>query len=91
MIRPPRRAAPVGAALFVAPAFTNFEIFDDFSLLVRSGLRYLVSPKIEVHVYHPLARSERLRAPMPTVHIYLDNEDLFADGDGTLASLLGSM
>ena len=39
-------------------------------------------------VYHPLAMSERLRAPVPTVHIYLDNEELFAEGDGSLATLL---
>eukprot|EP00967_Tisochrysis_lutea_P028692 scaffold33465_cov34-Tisochrysis_lutea.AAC.1 len=58
-------------------------MFDDFSLLIRSGLRYLVSSKIAVNAYHPLALTERLRSPVPTVHIYLDNEDLFANGDGT--------
>lgn len=80
-----------GAALFLAPSFSNYEMFDDFSLLIRSGLRYLVSSKIAVNAYHPLALTERLRSPVPTVHIYLDNEDLFANGDGTLTSLLQDM
>jgi hypothetical protein len=75
----------------VAPSFSNYEVFDDFSLLARSGLRYLVSPSIDVRVYHPLAPADRNRSPMPTVHIYLDNEDLLADGGGTLTSLLQNM
>ena len=87
----PHRACAGGAALFVAPSFTNYDLFDDFSLLVRSGLRYLVSPKIVVNVYHPLAMAERLRAPQPTVHVYLDNDSLFAEGNGSLASLLQGM
>lgn len=75
----------------MAPSFSNYEVFDDFSLLARSGLRYLVSPSIDVRVYHPLAPADRNRSPMPTVHIYLDNEDLLADGGGTLTSLLQNM
>jgi len=35
--------------------------------------------------------TERLRSPVPTVHIYLDNEDLFSEGNGSLASLLQGM
>lgn len=37
-----------GGALFLAPRFTNYEAFDDFSLLLRAGLRGLVSPDLVV-------------------------------------------
>ena len=46
-----------GGVLFVAPRFNNYEVFDDFSLLVRSGLRGLVNSKLYLQSYHPIHRS----------------------------------
>lgn len=66
-----------GGALFVTPKFTNFEGFDDFSLLVRSGLRAFVDPQLRLEAYHPLHPSPSRRSPLPAIHLFLDSESLF--------------
>lgn len=71
-----------GGVLFVAPRFNNYEVFDDFSLLVRSGLRGLVNSNLYVQAYHPLHRSPSLRAPVAAMHIFLDDAGLFLEGNG---------
>ena len=62
-----------GGALFLAPRFTNYEAFDDFSLLLRAGLRGLVSPDLVVqararfgaraHAAHTRAQRRAIRRP----------------------------
>ena len=49
-----------GGALFLAPRFTNYEAFDDFSLLLRAGLRGLVSPDLVVQARAGSARGRML-------------------------------
>tara|TARA_B110001452_G_scaffold236499_1_gene215826 strand:- start:266 stop:658 length:393 start_codon:yes stop_codon:yes gene_type:complete len=71
-----------GGILFVAPRFNNYEVFDDFSLLVHSGLRGLVNSKLYVQSYHPIHRSPSLRAPVAAMHIFLDDDELFVEGNG---------
>lgn len=76
-----------GASLFVAPTFTNFEAFDDFTWLVRSGLRALVNPKLDISVYHPLHPRTSARSPVPAMHMFLDTDELFIEGDGSINQL----
>ena len=76
-----------GGVLFVTPNFTHFEAFDDFQLLVGTGLRHLVSKELTVTAYHPLHPSPSKRAPVPALHLFLDSTELFVEGSGDLTSL----
>lgn len=76
-----------GGVLFVTPNFTNFEAFDDFQLLLSTGLRHLVSKELTVTAYHPLHPSPSKRAPVPALHLFLDSKELFVEGSGDLTSL----
>ena len=73
-----------GGALFVAPSFNNFEIFDDFAHLVSSGLRHLVSTRLCVRAYHPLHPTPARRSPVPALHAFLDSDELFASSDSPI-------
>ena len=79
-----------GGVLFVAPKFSYYDAFDDFAALVRAGRRGLVNPQLRVAAYHPLARSVAMRAPFAAMHIFLDDEELFIEGTGSLDALFGS-
>ena len=52
-----------GGALFLAPRFTNYEAFDDFSLLLRAGLRGLVSPDLVVQARARFGARAHARPP----------------------------
>ena len=56
---------------------------------VRTGLRHLVSLKLEVTAYHPLHASAGSRAPVPSMLLFLDSEDLYIDGSGELSKIFG--
>ena len=55
-----------GGALFLAPRFTNYEAFDDFSLLLRAGLRGLVSPDLVVQARAQFGARAHARHPRAT-------------------------
>ena len=56
---------------------------------MRTGLRHLVSSKLEVTAYHPLHASAGSRAPVPSMLLFLDSEDLYIDGSGELSKIFG--
>ena len=74
-----------GGALFVAPQFTHFEAFDDFTNLVRAGLCHLVNAELEVQAYHPLHPQMQRRGPVPVLHLFLDSQELFIMRDAGFA------
>jgi len=85
----PYLASGGGGVLFVAPRFTNYDAFDDFASLVRSGLKGLVNRELHVRAYHPLHPRAAMRAPAAAMHVFLDDEELFIDGTGQLDFMNG--
>ena len=67
-----------GGVLFVAPLFTDYHGFDAFRDLVFSGLRHLLSPRLKMRSYHPLHYAASCRAPVATLHVFLDSDTLYA-------------
>ena len=46
---------------------------------------------LQVNAYHPLHTSSKLRAPTPTIHVFLDSEELFVEGSGDLDQILAGL